>query len=286
MSFWKRLCGGANSGSIDHPGIGPHLEYLEALRLPAIKMAAAFEPRSSRVGGLPSLPDEIPWPEWKGEPLAFLCQLDLRDIPDGCDRHELPSSGMLFVFYSQQQETWGFDPKDRGSWRVIWTETPRPEDDPARVPPPGLHLECSFPEKPIVFTPITTYPDWQDEAIERLDLDETEGNEYIELCSGVFEGEPEHHLFGHPSPVQNNDMDLECQLVSNGLYCGDATGYENPMRRELELGRHDWLLLLQLDTDDDVGMMWGDCGKLYFWIQRDDLREGRFENCWMILQCG
>ena len=45
------------------------------------------------------------------------------------------------------------------------------------------------------------------------------------------------------------------------------------------------MLLLQLDTDDDAGMTWGDCGMLYFWITKQDLEAGRFENTWMVLQC-
>ena len=59
-------------------------------------------------------------------------------------------------------------------------------------------------------------------------------------------------------------MDLECQLVSHGLYCGDASGYQATRAKELEAGRQDWILLLQLDTDDDAGMIWGDGGMLYF----------------------
>jgi uncharacterized protein YwqG len=81
-------------------------------------------------------------------------------------------------------------------------------------------------------------------------------------------------------------MDLECQLVSNGIDCGDPSNYESPEVKELDKGRSDWILLLQIDTDDDVKMMWGDGGMLYFWIKKDDLKESRFENSWMILQCG
>ncbi len=93
-----------------------------------------------------------------------------------------------------------------------------------------------------------------------------------------------HQLLGHPAPIQN-EMRLECQLVSHGLYCGDARGGRDPRAKELAPGAADWRLLLQVDTDDDAGMMWGDCGRLYFWIREDDLRDCAFENAWMILQC-
>ncbi|MBN2239580.1 MAG: DUF1963 domain-containing protein [Dehalococcoidales bacterium] len=40
------------------------------------------------------------------------------------------------------------------------------------------------------------------------------------------------------------------------------------------------------NSDDDTGMMWGDAGKLYFWIKKDDLKNADFTDVWMILQCG
>jgi uncharacterized protein YwqG len=43
--------------------------------------------------------------------------------------------------------------------------------------------------------------------------------------------------------------------------------------------------LLQLDTDDDAGIMWGDCGMLYFWVRAEEAAIGDFRNPWLILQC-
>jgi uncharacterized protein YwqG len=80
-------------------------------------------------------------------------------------------------------------------------------------------------------------------------------------------------------------MELECQLVTNGIYCGDPSGYEGPRAAVLEAGSADWRLLMQLDSDDEAGMMWGDAGRLYFWIREADLRERRFDKVWLILQC-
>jgi uncharacterized protein YwqG len=132
---------------------------------------------------------------------------------------------------------------------------------------------------------VATYPDWQDERVYRLNLTDEQVDEYDELCRSVFGDGPAHHLRGYPSPAQGNEMDLECQLVSHGLYCGNLSWRQDPRAKKLEAGRSDWTLLLQLDSDDEAGMMWGDSGMLYFWIKRDDLQKARFENCWMILQC-
>jgi uncharacterized protein YwqG len=262
-----------------------HRAFLDTLRKPSIRLTASSGVGMSRIGGLPSLPDGMAWPEWKGKPLSFLCQLNLAEIPEACDRQDLPKTGMLYFFYDQEQSTWGFDPKDQGSWRVLYSAA-SPATDVPRAAPPGLAAEAIFKGKSVSFTPAQTYPDWDDDRVMALDLDDNQLNEYSDLCAKVFEDAPAHCLFGYPMPVQGNGMDLECQLASNGLYCGDATGYQDPKAKTLEAGRSDWMLLFQLDTDDDTGMMWGDCGMIYFWIRKQDLKEGRFDKCWLILQCG
>jgi uncharacterized protein YwqG len=86
-------------------------------------------------------------------------------------------------------------------------------------------------------------------------------------------------------PIQG-DMQLEAQLVSNGLYCGNPSGYEDPRRETLEPGADEWVLLLQFDSDSRIDVMWGDLGMLYFWIRKSDLAERRFDRTWMTVQCG
>jgi uncharacterized protein YwqG len=80
-------------------------------------------------------------------------------------------------------------------------------------------------------------------------------------------------------------MELECELVTNGLYCGDPSGYEDPRAKELEPNAKNWRLLLQIDSNDENEMMWGDCGRLYFWIRKEDLVNKQFDKSWFSLQC-
>ena len=94
-----------------------------------------------------------------------------------------------------------------------------------------------------------------------------------------------HKLLGHSENIQG-DMELECQLVTNGLYCGDPSGYQDPRAAALIAGAADWVLLLQIDSDEDnCGMMWGDSGRIYLWIRREDLQARRFAQAHLILQC-
>ncbi len=284
MSFLNRIFGRKKNGSAEGKGIAEHVEYLNSLRQPALGLRKSEDRQFSKIGGLPNLPEAFAWPHWKGTPLAFLCQLDLSALPPESSLPESPRTGCLYFFYDQEQSTWGFDPKDKGSWRVLYVPD-NVRDCPQREAPERLKKGAIYREKPVMFSLFQTYPDWQDSRVDSLGLTNKQSDEYITLCSSVFAEGPLHHLFGYPSPVQGNDMDLECQLVSNGLYCGDRSGYEDHRAKELEPGKADWTLLLQLDTDDETQMMWGDGGMLYFWIRNDDLKAGHFENCWMILQC-
>jgi uncharacterized protein YwqG len=284
MSFLKALFSKSKRNPPDVQGIQEHLQYLNGLTKPALVLSPTTEQSMSRIGGLPSLPENIPWPEWDGAPLAFLCQLDLSEVPPGLETSGLPPSGMLYFFYDQEQRTWGFDPEDKGSWRVIYTAMAK-GDGAVRAVPPGLGEDYVYNERPVAFTQVATYPDWADQRVAILKLTEEQIEQYVELCISAFEGSTAHQLLGYPFPMQDNDMDLQCQLVSHGLYCGDLSGYFDPRAKSLEAGRADWVLLLQLDSDDEAGMKWGDAGMLYFWIKRSDLQEACFENCWMILQC-
>jgi uncharacterized protein YwqG len=39
----------------------------------------------------------------------------------------------------------------------------------------------------------------------------------------------------------------------------------------------EWALLAQIDSEPAAGMIWGDKGRLYWLIRRDDLSAGRFD---------
>ncbi len=46
------------------------------------------------------------------------------------------------------------------------------------------------------------------------------------------------------------------------------------------------LLLTQINSEEDkTGMMWGDAGRLYFWMKKQDLKYLDFDKYWLILQC-
>ena len=67
-------------------------------------------------------------------------------------------------------------------------------------------------------------------------------------------------------------------------------GYPDIIQDSMEFENEDRILLFEMGTieDEDSGyeLMWGDCGHIYFWIKKQDLKESKFDKVWLILQCG
>jgi uncharacterized protein YwqG len=258
---------------------------------------ARIEIGESRIGGAPDVPADFVWPRWSppeqrddkfGQawrpdiptPLGFIAQIDLSTLPQVCD--VLPSSGWLYFFYDRYSEPWGFDPADRGCCRVLYVNCDRsrlvrtepPTDaDPEHIAFPCLletWLELTLPDG----LPEIEYGTAAYDAYQEIRDDLTKAG-----------GLTHHRLLGHPQIIRN-PMELECQLASHGVYCGGASHFQQAEIEALKSGAVDWRLLLQIDTDDDgPGWMWGDVGRIYFWIKQQDLATLTFTDAWLIFQC-
>lgn len=232
----------------------------------------------SKIGGKPDLSSSSEWPMTKtNKSLSFIGQLNCAELKTFDNDSLLPRSGLISFFYCSDQEAWGFDPKDADKFKVVYAES---IDNLERIDfPKDLEDHSIFQPNELNFDSSLSLPGWEHDSIDGV-LSDDETDNYIEISSGA-----ENQIFGYANCVQG-PMELECQLVTNGLYCGDPSGYENPKRKELESGKEDWILLLQLDSEEDnSGMMWGDSGKLYYWIRKQDLKDKNFEKSWFVLQC-
>ena len=234
---------------------------------------------SSRFGGTALLPADHAWPTTRaGKPLSFLAQVSTAEIHSPSGVPSLPANTLLAFFYeADEQQGWGFDPGDREFWAVI----PVPAADTVAVTSPPEAV--AFPAYRMLHQTVTTIPDQDEPLLGALSADY---GVFRQLHDDLRRDDkaPWHRMFGWPELVQN-PMQLECQLASNGIYVGDGKGSRHPRAAELAPGAADWLLLLQLDTDDEIGWMWGDTGTIYYWIRRQDLLTARFDQAWMIFQC-
>jgi uncharacterized protein YwqG len=272
---------------LEAAGLGGFADSLVQMARPSVRLAAdpalpTAEPAASRLGGAPDLPASISWPRNEDGPLSFIAQVNLADVAAYEPEGVLPSDGLLSFFYDAvTQSAWGFDPADHGSAAIIYTPARIVTDH--RVPPADLAEDGVFqalglrPQAELTFAP------WESFDVESLGMSRDEGFAYADLFDS--EDATIHRLLGHPDPVQG-DMQVECQLVTNGLYCGDSTGYQDPRAKELRGGAAEWRLLLQIDSQDEAGMMWGDVGRIYYWIKHADLLRRDWDLSWLVLQCG
>jgi uncharacterized protein YwqG len=285
-------------------------EQLIADLLPSVRIRA--RPASytlglgeSRLGGCPDLPRGLPWPRYFGPTrvadlanlrmvetpprevwLHFIAQVRLEDLPD-LGETPLPRRGSLCFFYDAEHQPWGFDPADHGRWRVLYFDEPETQLVRTENPQPGDSWQA--PMCQVSFSVEWTLPDYGTqrdhgghdwdwcESVEELAQD-------LRLQSDDGDFEAMHRLLGHPQTIQN-DMRLECELASQGLSCGDPSGFNDPRAKALQAGAKDWRLLLQVDSEDAPGWMWGDCGRIYYWMREEDMRQRRWDAAWLVLQC-
>src|SRR5947209_16331348 len=236
---------------------------------------------ASKLGGVPDFPADIVWPQWKDVPQSFIAQMRLEDIQAYDIDNVLPHRGMLWFFYDAQQETYGADPADRGGWQVLFKEgdltnlqkTPFPAKLPAaskfNACSPGFASEITFSQQP----PLEISDlDWTDEDQKKYE------SVLSSFASQTGRITPRHRMLGFSDTIQD-DMRLQCQLASNGV-----TDINDPKAAALSKGATDWQLLLQVDTDQVIGMRWGDAGMLYYWIKSADLQTRHFDASWLVLQ--
>ena len=226
-----------------------------------------------KIGGMPDLPVNIEWPHAHGKPLAFIAQINLAEIHALDTEAQLPASGWLYFFYDAVNEHWGDVPDDYWHFAVRYFDGAVTELYPAE-PPENLASENQFLSAATSFQPQTTFPDesslaWPKVGMTRkqwMALGELEEHVY-EMNSGRY-----NQLLGHSTNLQDG-MERLCTRMAKQFFEADGTPNE-------------WVLLLQLDSNDkECGMMWGDCGVLYFWIRQQDLQQRRFERCWCVMQC-
>jgi len=83
-------------------------------------------------------------------------------------------------------------------------------------------------------------------------------------------------------------MPMDCELVNRGFDLGNGPAkITDQEKSEVNKACKDWILLFQMGsiTTDDYELMFGDCGKIYFYIRKDDLASNNFDNIWLVLQC-
>ena len=253
----------------------------------------------TKFGGKPDVPKGFEWCCFEGEdymegevksrPLSFMAQFDLAEISQYDTDGLLPKTGLLSFFYECETAKWGYDPKDRGCARVFYFEDTS-ELSPAEFPD-DLAEDMRFPEFKITAGVEKSFQSYEDFLVQRDPrVCNWEEFESAQKSLGIEEPGECSKLLGWANTIQGN-MTRECELVaSRGYYLGDGWDNVTPRdRQEAEQwANRDWLLLFQLDSildDGNFELFFGDGGRIYFYIRREELEKRNFDNVWLILQC-
>ncbi|MEY4387419.1 MAG: hypothetical protein RLY20_2702 [Verrucomicrobiota bacterium] len=220
----------------------------------------------SRLGGKPDVGPGFSWPSWKGKPLGFLCQINCAEVA-ALDPEKLwPSTGWLCFFYAIQECPWGGSTDDVDSWSVIQIA---PEQARPAVLPSGMDEGSLLPAWPITLELFSSLPGGL--GCEMNDQEfESNFELQAELKGSANRAEAAHQLLGHADTVQGPVQD-------------EWEEFQALMKRPSD--DSEWKLLLQFDSDNDLNVMWGDAGMLYFGIRKSDFLARRFDETQMIMQC-
>lgn len=245
------------------PELEPFREKIES----TVKPFIAIYPKKnedltwwqSHFGGLPYWPKDSEYPkDAQGYPLFLLAQINFEEVPylEG-----FPQTGIL-QFYIANDEIYGADfdnPTQSYGFRVIYFPTiSKSEAD--------LVTDFSFLSEPEeYYSPLSGHPcslqfknkmapvslsDYQFDNFFGADFFEQFGSKELDIFEEYADKFPEegHKLGGYAYFTQ---MDPRPQMVEGEQY----------------------ILLLQIDTDNSVGIMWGDSGVANFFIKQEDLEQ-------------
>jgi uncharacterized protein YwqG len=113
---------------------------------------------ASKLGGKPDLDPSAIWPCRGETPLAFLLQINLGELPTCEGRGVLPETGVLSFFYDADDQAWGFDPKDKESWMVVYS--PEVSVLVRRDFPAAMPNHCTFNYRPLIAIQHFCLPNW------------------------------------------------------------------------------------------------------------------------------
>lgn len=226
----------------------------------------------SKFGGLPDLPDEIKWPESnKNIPMSFVAQLNLKDIKKYDSNNVLPDKGILYFFFDMALLD------DKNEFKVIYLEN---TDNLSRKKEPYLDNDIKEKEEiyriifetgKLSFKNSYSAPQYEHEFFNEFKSKHKILDSEISKYSDEVNFQNYNLKLGYSLSIQENNMEAINEIIRNNYK------YSEEVYKKASTQWRRWILLLQVDFNEDLDMCWGDGGMLYFWIRDDDLKEKRFD---------
>ncbi len=248
-----------------------HFEVLVAKFVrPAVRAKLTDRPTRSHFGGKAELPRGMTLPEHEN-PLGLLARVSLTELQAAVPTEWLPKSGAL-LFFADIGEPEYIDPTNQSAYAVRFV------DDLAAPVDARIWKGKSVLPNPrnMEFERVDTIPGLDHRLIEAFEWEFEERMAYIKFFEARQGARARHQIDGYPNVPQNDIEELHCQLAEDGRDLGVLLYDEQRFDAALVSAQRDWRLLFQADTDDELDVMWGDGGTLYFFVREEDARRGDF----------
>lgn len=243
---------------------------------------------NSRIGGDPDLPEHEEWPlDSNGTPMTFLAQLSLAELNNIDTYSILPQRGMLYFFVGVDEPAYDIEHK------VLYVPEDKLREAKRRHSPEETAQEEVFTGYRVIARSSLEPPNYGYVDYEQVEDEEHDYDQYEELCFELTEQSTADLavMFGYPA-TQHGDCEYEAvlQLLTGKKYnysmkdaLDQITKQMNGDAKKAEQEVRDTLLLLALDSDQDIGFCWWDAGELQFYIRKEDLLAGNFAHTYCSL---
>jgi len=270
----------------------PWRVQLEASEQPVLRLRGDVQglPRrwGSKLGGVPYRPLGAPWPiTKKGDyPLSFLAQLNFAELnPGGQHLPDFPSEGLLqfFVlddmFYGAEDEPWMALNGAQTFYRVLYWPSVIEDEQLLEAETVPLPTQAPWEGSPDIGEELPFDPDRETGLIGLPDREPVTGSDrFKSRWLGVDPGEVR---------LADGVTTLSSELYTLSAYGHKLGGYPDFTQADQRKEEDDDLILLfQLDTDREMGVMWGDAGIARFFIRRSDLLARDFSRVAYDWDCG
>lgn len=246
-------------------------KYLKNAVFAAFDKNAKIYNGCSKVGGSPDVPKGFKWfTNSFGTPLTFLMQINFAELRKFDSDKIFPDCGILYFFYDVETQPWVWA---EGDYKVFYYN-----GDVSQLSPMAFPDECrdSFycgyaDENCVIDECRLTF--FADKSLPCYD-------EFTALSG--YECEPSEY-----EATAAKMLGYEPMLYTDkyNIIGGYSIPEQNSVSEEFDSG---YIQLLQMTyyESDKCGFMFGDGGKLYFYINKDELADGNFDNVKFVLQCG
>ena len=209
-----------------------------------------------------------------GEPLFLLAQINFQEVPAVAD---FPTEGILQFYIDANDDLWGWsldEPTAQTGFQVIFHPNPNLDIN---------QLQTDLPE-----------PQWQNAPVGESHVLQFEKREqymsindhrFLKTILQVNDFEDLSQVF---ETADKSDAFFEIydeHFSATGHRLGGYPYFTQSDPREID-AFSDYVLLLQIDTDGEQSIMWGDMGVANFFIHPNDLKRRDFSKVLYNWDCG